>query len=46
MKKLLKKILKRAIKVETLEVYDFHLKRKIKAEYVLVFGKYVTTIYN
>lgn len=46
MKNLLKRILKRAIKVETLEVYDFDLKRKIKAEYVLVLGKYVTTVYN
>lgn len=46
MKNLLKTILRRVVKVETLEVYDFDLKRNIKAEYVLVFGKYVTTVYN
>ncbi len=50
MKKLFKRVIKallsKIIKIETLRVYDFEMKKEIEANYILLFGKYITTVYN
>lgn len=46
MRKIVRLVLSRMIKIETLKVYDFDQKKEIDANYFIFLGKYIFTSYN
>lgn len=46
LKKIVRKLLSKAIKFESRMVYDCQLKKSVTANYMLLFGIYIKTIYR
>lgn len=44
--KIMRFLLRRVIKIESIKVYDFENRKEVEANYLMVLGVYVLTFYN